>query len=45
MFSKCSKTYYNFSIAGWKDHILSYPKKWLSQTSDTDEYGFPGVSL
>lgn len=34
-----------FSISGWKDQILSLPKKWLSQTSaDTDEFGFPEVS-
>ncbi|KAG5671594.1 hypothetical protein PVAND_001787 [Polypedilum vanderplanki] len=26
---------------GWKEQILSLPKKWLSQASDTDEYGFP----
>lgn len=30
---------------GWKDQILSLPKKWLSQTSDTDEFGFPGVKV
>ena len=35
---------YLFYFAGWKDQILSLPKKWLSQASDTDEYGFPDVS-
>jgi hypothetical protein len=35
----------NFLFSGWKDSILSLPKKWLSQTSDTDEYGFPEVSI
>lgn len=33
------------TLSGWKDQILSLPKRWLSQQStDTDEFGFPVVS-
>jgi hypothetical protein len=35
---------YFYIFTGWKEQILSLPKKWLSQASDTDEYGFPDVS-
>lgn len=36
---------FKYTFAGWKDSILSLPKRWLSQQStDTDEYGFPLVS-
>lgn len=30
---------------GWRDSLLSLPKKWLSTTEATDEHGFPEVSL
>lgn len=43
IFEKLSN--FKYSFAGWKDSILSLPKRWLSQQStDTDEYGFPLVS-
>lgn len=29
--------------SGWKDSLLSLPKKWLSQTGAVDEFGFPLV--
>lgn len=37
--------YFYIIIIGWKDSILSLPKKWLSTSEDTDEYGFPLVSI
>lgn len=30
-------------IAGWRDSILSLPKKWLSVSGASDEFGFPEV--
>lgn len=33
-----------FDITGWRDSILSLPKKWLSVSGATDEFGFPEVS-
>lgn len=33
-----------FVFSGWKDSLMSYPKKWLSSGGSTDEHGFPEVS-
>ena len=40
----CFPFFPNFIITGWRDSILSLPKKWLSVSGATDEFGFPEVS-
>lgn len=38
---KCLSFIYS---TGWRDSILSLPKKWLSVSGATDDFGFPEVS-
>lgn len=34
-----------YFVLGWRDSILSLPKKWLSVSGATDDFGFPEVSI